>query len=333
MLDILPLKTSLTLFWEENWWIDYQAIGWGLQHWRVVLVAWRPVWLCSGVLGMSVGWMMFGLKEKTERCPVSALWTLLTLWGEIGVDSIPFFSLSLCLCLSINPDLCHKLFQLHPYLTFPLSTSLSGSSLPLLLLPLSPLLSFPPPPLLISLPAVRSWVLRSESGWRVLGVRAWRAGRRPSATASAVPLATRWWEAPSWWAGARPKCRRAGASTIGPGLGRRWGWRVRLALLSQMVSHTVCLSVLLERQTTAQCNNGSLPFYTFYTAALFNLKPDWTTSGPVITNKGCAASLCANAQKSILYCSGDPKVSKDIMYSYVRLYFWENCAWDDAQDN
>lgn len=24
-------------------------------------------------LGMSVGWMMFGLKEKTEHCPVSAI--------------------------------------------------------------------------------------------------------------------------------------------------------------------------------------------------------------------------------------------------------------------
>lgn len=95
---------SLTLFWTENTWIDFvKRSGWGLQHFRMqhrgfVLVTWQ---LCSDVLGMWVRClMMFGLKDKTECCPVSALWTLLNLWGEIGVDSIPFFSLSLCLYVS-----------------------------------------------------------------------------------------------------------------------------------------------------------------------------------------------------------------------------------------
>lgn len=100
---ISPLEISLTLFWKASTRTDYQAIGWGLQHLRG-LFWWLggSVWLCSGVLGMSAGWMMFGLKEKTERCPVSAPWTLLTLWGEICVDSVPFFSLSLCLCVSLS---------------------------------------------------------------------------------------------------------------------------------------------------------------------------------------------------------------------------------------
>lgn len=182
----------------------------------------------------------------------------------------PFF-LSLSLCLSINLwPLSHTLFlyQLHPKLPFPnfpylfpfvFPSSITWSTLLSLLLPLYPIpniclcvfecfsplsfffyilvsLSF-----LSSLPAVRSWVLRSGSGWRVPVVRAWRAGRRPSTTANALPLATRWWAAQIWWVGALPKCRRAGASMIGPGLGRHWGWRARLALLSQMVSGTMCV--------------------------------------------------------------------------------------------
>ena len=108
---ISPLEISLTLFWKASTRTDYQAIGWGLQHLRG-LFWWLggSVWLCSGVLGMSVGWMMFGLKEKTERCPVSAPWTLLTLWGEICVDSVPFFlSFLVSVCLFITPDLCHSL--------------------------------------------------------------------------------------------------------------------------------------------------------------------------------------------------------------------------------
>lgn len=89
---------------------------------------------------------------------------------------------------------------------------------------------------LLSLHAVRSWALRNGSAWRALVVRVWRVGRRPWMTANAVPLATRWWAAQNWWAAALPKCRRAGASMIGPGLGRLWGWRASLVQLSQMVS-------------------------------------------------------------------------------------------------
>lgn len=152
------------------------------------------------------------VEERTERGPVSTLWTCLTLWREIDVDSFPFLFVSL---------------------STPTSSLTSVSFPPLSLIVFSSFSSHD------SSPAVRSWVLKSESGWRVPVVRAWRAGRHPSTNVSAVPLATAWWAVlRGWWVGARPKCRRAGASTIGRDSGRRWGWRAKLALLSQTVSGT-----------------------------------------------------------------------------------------------
>lgn len=300
-----------------------QLIGYVLQHfrfqyWGFVLVLWWAVWLCSGVLGMSAGWMMFSLKEKTERCPVSAPWTLLNLWGEIDVDSIPVF---LFLCLSIDPNLCLTLFlfQFHPWLTFPqfsswslcltypsmflwmflssLPISASLNSLCLSSFSLYVLRSLPP-----SLPAVRSWALRSESGWQVLVVRAWRAGRHPSMNANAVPPATMCAVLMGWWVGAQPKYRKAGASMIGRGLGRRWGWRARLALLSQMVSGTMCVCPSYSKwKPLNQQNIWQLFLFSTYTNSISFLKPQWPASRTITANTCQVANICLNPQKCILY--------------------------------
>lgn len=238
-VQISPLKIY---FWTVNTFIDY--FEWSLQHFGKGLFQ----WLCSCVL---IFWACQMLDDvwaegKDRCCPPSELWTLLNLWREIGVDSI-FFSLPLCvyvpwLSLSTHssslPPTHFPQFHLFALWIFIILASLVG--------PLSSSVPFPPPPLSATFrsptshfpPAVRSWVLRSGCGWPVLAVRAWRAGRCLSMTANAVPLATMWREVLSWWVGARPKCRRVGASMTGPALGPRWGWRVKLALQPLMVSYT-----------------------------------------------------------------------------------------------
>lgn len=124
-------------------------------------------------------------KGKDGLCLHSELF--LAFWRKMLVGSIPFIFLfpPLSLCPS-EPHLPESvLFLCHLYL------ELIFSIIPLPLFPVCFFFFFVPS-------SVRSWALRSGSGWRVLEVRAWRAGRRPSMTANAVPLATRWWAAASW---------------------------------------------------------------------------------------------------------------------------------------
>lgn len=80
-------------------------------------------WLCSCVLIFWACQMLDDVwaKGKDRCCPPSALWTLLNLWREIGVDSIFFFSLSPCVWMCLG-SLCQHiplLYKLHPQLTLP----------------------------------------------------------------------------------------------------------------------------------------------------------------------------------------------------------------------